>query len=98
FIAFSLKKGATSVIVYIGAFLVEKIIGAQFLSQDLDFISENMPLYSFSQVLPNPELTDLVTGLESVETLNTTYVLMSILYMAIFLVLTRWIFSRRDVA
>jgi ABC-2 type transport system permease protein len=97
FIAFSLKKGATSVIVYIGAFLVEKIIGAQFLSQDLDFISENMPLYSFSKVLPNPELTDLVTGLESVETLNTTYLLMSILYMAIFLVLTRWIFSRRDV-
>lgn len=98
FIAFSLKRGATSVIVYIGAFLVEKIVGAQFLSQDLEVISENLPLYSFSQVLPNPELTELVTGLESVETLNTTYVILSVVYMVLFLILTRWIFSRRDVA
>ena len=98
FIAFSLKKGALSVIVYIGAFLVEIIIGAQFMSQDLEVIAENMPLHCFSQVLPNPALTDILTGLKSVDTLNTNYVILSLVYIAVFLLLTRWIFGRRDVA
>lgn len=98
FIAFSLKRGALAVIVYIGAFLVEKIIGAQFQSQDLEVISENLPLFSFSQVLPNPDLADLLTGLQSVDTLNTKYVIISLVYMVLFLLLTRWIFGRRDVA
>lgn len=98
FIAFSLKKGAVSVIVYLGSFLIELIIGAQFMSQDLAVISENLPLYSFSKVLPNPNITDLLMGLQSVDTLNTKYVILSLVYMALFLLLTRWIFGRRDVA
>ncbi len=98
FIAFWLKRGAISVIVYLGLFLIEIIIRAQFESQSLTAISDYLPLHSFSQVLPNPQLLDLITGLQSVDTLNTQYVVLSLIYMVIFLGLTRWIFGRRDVA
>lgn len=98
FIAFFLKKGATSVIVYFGFFLVEKIVGVQLAAKNLDSISDHLPLRSFSQVLPNPEFTDIITGLQSVDTLNAKYVVISIIYMFLFMILTRWIFGRRDVA
>ena len=98
FIAFSLKRGAISIIVYLGAFLVEIIVRGQLSSQGVNFISDHLPLRSFSLVLPNPDITDLLLGLQSVDTLNIKYVILTTVYMVVFLVLTRWIFARRDVA
>ncbi|MFK8038217.1 MAG: hypothetical protein AB8B74_08015 [Crocinitomicaceae bacterium] len=97
FVAFFLKKGATSVIVFFGFFLVEKIVGAQLGAENFDAISDHLPLHSFSEVLPNPSLTDLITGLQSVDTLNSKYVIISLVYIILFMLLTRWIFGRRDV-
>lgn len=98
FIGFLLKRGATSVIVFFSLFIVEFIAGAYLSYQELPWISENLPLATFSAVLPNPGLTEIVMGLETVETLDTTKVLVSLAYIVLFLFLTKVIFFRRDVA
>lgn len=97
-VAFLLKRGAIAIIVYLSAFIVERIIGAQLSGQYLEVLGDNLPLYSFSQVLPNPKITDIVTGLSSVKTLNIHYVILTFVFMFMFLLITRWFFGRRDVA
>jgi len=98
FVGFFLRKGALAVIVYFSAFVVERIIGIQFSGNGMEWIGEHLPLRIFSQVLPHPDFTDLIMGLQSVDNLDGTKVLLSLVYMVLFLVLTRFIFFKRDVA
>ncbi len=98
FVGFVLRKGAIAVIVYFAAFVVERIIGIQFEGNGMAWIGEHLPLRIFSQVLPHPSFTDLIMGLQSVDNLNGTKVILSLVYIVLFLFLTKLIFFRRDVA
>ncbi len=99
FIGFFLKKGAVSVIVFFSLFIVETIVHGLFSNQNMGWLSEHLPLRTFSDVLPRPDLIELITsGLESVDTLNPLKVSISIGYILLFLFLTRLVFYKRDVA
>ena len=98
FVGFLFKKGAISVIIYFAAFVIELILGTQLDGQNMSWLADYLPLRTFSQVLPHPNFMDIITGLKSVENLNTTSVILSLVYVVVFLVLTRIIFFKRDVA
>ncbi|MFD1550943.1 hypothetical protein DNU06_04930 [Putridiphycobacter roseus] len=98
FMGFLLRKGAIAVIVYFAAFVVERIIGVQLNGNGLGWIGEHLPLRVFSQVLPHPSFSDLIMGLQSVDNLNPKNVWLSLVYVLLFLLLTRFIFFKRDVA
>ena len=98
FIGFLLKKGAVSVIVYFSLFILEFFLRLQLNAQNMEWLSDHFPYRSFSLVLPHPEFNDIIFGLQSVDTLTTKYVIVSLVYVVVLTVITGVVFRKRDVA
>jgi len=98
FIAFSFRRGAVSVILYYALFFVEFLSVSILEYNDLQWLADNLPLRTFSLVLPTPGINNIMFGLTSVDTLDLYKVTMSVVYMIVFLIITRIIFGKRDVA
>jgi ABC-2 type transport system permease protein len=97
FISIWLRKGALAVIVYFSMFLVEIIFVSQLNSQGLENVTNYFPLHSFSSLLPNFEISFLIFGLGEVEHLSVLNSIVSIVYILLFVFITKFIFYKRDV-
>jgi len=90
------RKGALAVIIYFSLFFVELIFASQ-LGQALEPYVIYLPLHSFSSLVPFFKLESLAVGLTEVDALTWTNSLVSIAYMVIFILITKYVFNKRDV-
>ena len=97
FVSFILRKGALAIIVYFGLFLLEIILVGQLSSQDLESVTPYFPLRSFSLLLPNFEWSYLFIGLEAGQSLTILNAFVALVYMALFVLITKLVFVKRDV-
>jgi len=97
FISFLIKKGVFTVFIYLFIFIIEKIIGAQLTAQKFEYLVDYLPLQSFSNILPNPDLEKLFTGAYKIESLHAVNYLVYIFYTIGFIYLTYFVFKKRDV-
>jgi ABC-type transport system involved in multi-copper enzyme maturation permease subunit len=96
-LGFLIKKGALAILIYFAAFIVEKIIGAQLISNGMENVYEYFPLRSFSKILPHPDFLALFAGISAPSSINWANVVIMIVYIALFMFLTRLVFLKRDI-
>jgi len=92
-----LRKGALAVITYFSLFLLELIFVGQLNNNGLEKITPYFPLRSFSNLLPNFDWSLLISGMQAGANLTALNAVVSILYMIIFVFITKVIFFKRDV-
>lgn len=92
-----LRKGALAVMVYFGVFLIELIFVSQLESQGMENMIEFFPLTAFSSLLPFFGFDALIFGMGEVEPLTLMNSIISIVYIGIFIFITKYVFFKRDV-
>jgi ABC-type transport system involved in multi-copper enzyme maturation permease subunit len=90
------RKGALAVIIYFALFFLEMIF-ILMNSDNLEGFEVYFPLSSFSSLLPFFGFEALLTGLGEIEPLTLTNAIVSTVYIALFVLLTRYMFFKRDV-
>lgn len=91
------RKGALAIMVYFGVFLIEVIFVSQLESQGLENIIDFFPLHAFSSLLPFFGFEALIFGMGEIEPLTLTNLIISIVYIGLFIFITKYIFFKRDV-
>ncbi len=92
-----LRKGALAVLLYFGLFFVSIIFSGLISMQGFENVVTYLPMNSFSALLPNFELKFLIFGLGEMETLSFENAIVSVVYIIVFVYLTKIIFYKRDV-
>lgn len=92
-----LRKGALAVMVYFGVFLIEIIFVSQLEGQGMENLVAFFPLHAFSSLLPFFGFEALVFGMGEVEPLTLLNSIISIVYIGIFIFITKYVFFKRDV-
>lgn len=96
-IAFLAKRGILAVLIFYGAFLTEKIAGYIIEGNGFGALNEYLPLHAFMNVLPYPNLIELLSGITSPATIDWLAVGLSLLYSVIFIYLAKVLFFKRDI-
>lgn len=91
------RKGALAVLMFFGLFFINMILSSVIGMQGFEAILDYLPFNSFSGLLPNFDLQFLIFGLGEMETLSTENAIISIVYIVLFIFLTKVIFYKRDV-
>lgn len=91
------RKGALAVLLFFGAFFINMILSSVLSMQGFESSLEYLPFNSFSALLPNFEMQFLIFGLGEMETLSITSTIISVVYIVLFIFLTKLIFYKRDV-
>ena len=90
------RKGALAVIIYFALFFLEMIFVAM-NSQNFQSFEVYFPLRSFSSLLPFFGWEALITGIGAVEPLTFINATVSMVYVVLFIFITRYVFFKRDV-
>ena len=96
-VSMMVRKGALAVLMFFGLFFINMILSSTIGMQGFEAVLDYLPFNSFSGLLPNFEFEFLLFGLGEMETLSTENAIVSVVYIILFIFLTKVIFYKRDV-
>lgn len=96
-IGFLAKRGILAILIFFGLFLSEKIGEVILEVNQFGFVKDYLPTNAFMDVLPYPNLTELLSGISSPASMNWTAVLITIIYSVLFIFFARMLFFKRDI-
>ena len=96
-VAFLAKRGILAILIFFGLFLSEKIGEIILEVNDFGFVKDYLPTNAFMDVLPYPNLMELLSGITSPDSMNWTAVVITIIYSLLFIFFSRLLFFKRDI-
>ncbi len=97
-IGFLAKRGILAILIFFGLFLSEKIGEIILDVNDFGFVKDYLPTNAFMDVLPYPNLIELLSGISSPDSMNWSAAIITIIYSALFIFLARMLFFKRDIS